>query len=101
MAWLLGITEDGEALDVGLLGSEGFIGVPIILNRSAVPYRVIIHLPGEALKIATDVLLAEFHRGAKLRELLSRYARVLEVRWSSRSSAISFTLPANDSAAFY
>ena len=78
MAWLLAITENGEALDVGLVGNEGFVGVPIILNQSTVPYRVIIHLPGEALRIATEPLLAEFNRGGRLQRELLNYAGVLQ-----------------------
>src|SRR5260370_35298433 len=76
MPWLLAITEDGEALDVELGGREGFVGVPIILNQIAISYRVIVHFPGDAWKIASDHFLVEFTRGGRLHRDLLAHAEV-------------------------
>ena len=80
MTSLVAITEDGETIEIGTVGSEGFIGVPIIHEVGITPYRVIVQMPAEAARIERHHLLDEFNRGGKLRELLSHYAHVLEIQ---------------------
>jgi len=77
---LLAITEDGRTIEIGAVGNEGFIGVPIVHEVGIAHYRVIVQMPVEAVRIEPHLLLAEVHRGGKLRELLSRYAHVLEIQ---------------------
>jgi len=79
MASVLAITEDGQTIEIGAAGSEGFIGVPIIHEVGLMPYRVIVQMPTEAGRIEPHHLIDEFNRGGKLRELLSHYAHVLEI----------------------
>jgi CRP-like cAMP-binding protein len=80
MASLVAITEDGQTIEIGAVGSEGFIGVPIIHEGGITPYRVIVQMPAEATRIEPHHLIDEFNRGGKLRELLSHYAHVLEIQ---------------------
>lgn len=80
MASLVAITEDGQTIEIGAVGSEGFIGVPIVHEVGITPYRVIVQMPLEAVRIEPDHLLDEFNRGGKLRWLLSHYAHVLELQ---------------------
>lgn len=85
MAPLLAITEDGQTIEIGTVGNEGFIGVPILHEVGITPYRVIVQMPVEALRIEPHLLLAEVSRSGILRELLSRYAHIYwKFRWSSR-----------------
>jgi hypothetical protein len=42
MASLVAITEDGQTIEVGDVGSEGFIVVPIVHEANIAPYRVIV-----------------------------------------------------------
>ena len=80
VASLLAITEDGRTIEFGSVGNEGYIGVPIVYEVGIAHYRVIVQMPVEAVRIEPHLLLAEVHRGGKLRELLSRYAHVLEIQ---------------------
>ncbi len=77
---LLAITEAGETIDVGMVAKEGFIGVPIILNSSTTPCRVITQLPCEVLRIKREQLLAEFNRGGKFQKLLLSYTQAQQVQ---------------------
>jgi CRP-like cAMP-binding protein len=38
MISLLAITEDGKAIEVGMVGNEGMVGIPIVLGFSIMPY---------------------------------------------------------------
>jgi len=80
MASLVAITEHGQTIEIATVGSEGFIGVPIVHAVGITPYRVIVQMPTEAARIEPHHLIDQFNRGGKLRELLSHYAHVLEIQ---------------------
>jgi len=78
MASFLSITEDGQTIDICMVGNEGFIGDDIIAKVGVTPCRVMTQFPCEALRLEAEPLLAEFNRGATLHELLLRYTHVLK-----------------------
>ena len=80
MASLVAITEDGQTIEIGAVGSEGFLCVPIIHKVGITSYRVIVQMPAGAARTEPHQLLDEFNRGGKLYELLSHYAHVLEIQ---------------------
>jgi len=77
MASLLSLTEDGHSVEVGMIGNEGVVGLPGILGIDAAPYRVVMQLPANALRIRVGVLRAEFERGGQLQKMLLRYMHTL------------------------
>ena len=90
MVSLLAVTEDGQALEVGMVGNEGMVGLPIVLGFEIIPYRVVIQLPCTALRIRTDRLKAEFNQGGQLHDLLLRYANTLITQLSQSASCNMF-----------
>jgi hypothetical protein len=42
------------------------VGIPIILRVQKTPYRIMVQIPGEALRIKANVIYAEFKRGGEL-----------------------------------
>jgi len=80
MASLLAINEDGQTIEIGTVGSEGFIGVPIIHQVGITPYRVMVQIPMTAMKLEADALIGECNRGGKLKGMLLRYAHVQETQ---------------------
>jgi len=74
---LLSITEDGETVEVAMVGKEGMTGVPIILRVGITPYRSMVQIPGEAMRIKADALTTEFNRNGHLQDLLLRYTHSL------------------------
>jgi CRP-like cAMP-binding protein len=77
MASLLSITEDGKAIEVGMIGNEGLVGIPAILGFNASPYQVVVQLPGNAMRVRADKLMTEFKRGGHLHDSLLRYAHTI------------------------
>lgn len=77
---MLANTEDGQTIDVGLVDTEGFIGVPIILHNAQTPCRVVTQLPCEAWRIKSGPLLAEFNTGGEFQRLLLRYTHALQTQ---------------------
>lgn len=90
MASLLSTTEDGRTIEVGMIGSEGMTGVPIILRSSVAPYQVMVQLAGNALRIGGGALREEFNRGGKLQDLLLRYTHSLLIQVAQSAACNRF-----------
>jgi CRP-like cAMP-binding protein len=71
---LLGITEDGRALEVATAGADGLVGTPLALNGGTSPYQVMVHLPGAAQRIRGDAFARECQRCEDLSALALTYA---------------------------
>src|SRR5258708_30131897 len=56
---LLLTTEDGEAIEVGMIGNEGTTGVPVIMHARKLLYRAVVQVPPEALRPTTRVIWDE------------------------------------------
>ncbi|MGH9971676.1 MAG: Crp/Fnr family transcriptional regulator [Pyrinomonadaceae bacterium] len=76
MVSLLAVTEAGQTVEIGTVGCEGFVGLPIVLKVGCSPFRVMVQTQSEALRVAAVPLLGEFDRCGKLHELLLRYGHV-------------------------
>ncbi len=57
--------ENGEAVEIGLVGREGLVGLPLVLGGSTNSFHVIVQVGGSATRIAkqpfVDVVLAPGH----------------------------------------
>lgn len=67
---------DGESLELATVGSEGMIGVPILLQDDTAPHRVAVHAGASAFRIRRHALLDELRQGAALRDALLSYAAI-------------------------
>src|SRR5580658_10824322 len=51
LASVLNIMEDGKSVEVGLMGREGFAGIPLLVGFKTSPSRVVMQIPGSAFRI--------------------------------------------------
>lgn len=77
MVSVLSSTESGATIEVGMVGNEGMVGVPVILRVPTTPYRLMVQIRGEAMRIGGGDLQREFNRGGRLQDLLLRYTHTL------------------------
>jgi CRP-like cAMP-binding protein len=77
MVSLLSTVESGAAVEVGMVGNEGMVGLPAVLMSNVTPYRVVVQIQANALRVPAHALKSEFDRGGKLHDLLLRYTAVL------------------------
>jgi CRP-like cAMP-binding protein len=87
---ILSQAEDGTSIEVSLVGSEGVIGVPIVLKSYVLPYRVMVQGAGTAWKMKADVLRKEFDRCGALHKLLLHYVHSLIVQLAQSSACNQF-----------
>lgn len=71
------VLQDGTETEVGSIGYEGFLGLPVFLGAKKSSRRAYCQMPGTALRLPAAVLLKETRRGGPLSEALHRYALAL------------------------
>jgi CRP-like cAMP-binding protein len=69
----LTVMEGGRAIEVATIGDEGMVGLPLLVGADTAPNRVIVQVPGEAVRIAEDVIREEVSWDSPLRRLLVLY----------------------------
>jgi CRP-like cAMP-binding protein len=77
MASLVSLTDEGDSIEVGVIGPEGMVGVTAILGRDVMPHNAIVQLPGSALKMKLESLHDELNKSGKLQSLLKRHMYLL------------------------
>src|SRR5580693_7965323 len=58
----LTVMEDGRAIEVATIGEEGMVGLPLLVGAKTPANRLIIQVPGEAMRMAEEVLRDEVSR---------------------------------------
>jgi CRP-like cAMP-binding protein len=67
--------EDGQSVEVGMVGNEGMFGVCVFLGSVSTPLTAQVQLPGDGLRMRADALRSEFRKGGQLQDLLLRYTQ--------------------------
>ena len=72
VSWLAAV-ENGNTVEAGVIGSEGIVGVAIILGANSTPNQGLAQSDVQASRIAAKDLVGEFSQKGKLSELLLRF----------------------------
>jgi CRP-like cAMP-binding protein len=65
---------DGSAAEVGTIGNEGLVGLPIILGNDSGPTNVYVQVPGAGLRLRSELIKDALERSSTLRRVMLRYA---------------------------
>lgn len=68
---------DGATVEVATVGSEGMLGVPVLLRAGEADYRAFVQIPGRALRLPAGRLLALAAANDGFASLLYRYVQAL------------------------
>jgi CRP-like cAMP-binding protein len=74
---LISKLDDRPRLEVGLIGSEGMLGITLLLDVDVAPLRALVQGPGSALRMDAARFSRELKRSGALRRALSSYLYVL------------------------
>lgn len=74
---LLTIVEEYTLAEVGLVGNEGMVGLSVFLGIEATPFKAIVQVPGEAMRMKVDVFKDLVNSDSPLYSLLLRYTHAL------------------------
>jgi CRP-like cAMP-binding protein len=87
---LLGMTENGETVEVAMVGNEGMVGIPVILGIKVALHRSMVQIPADVLKIRSEVISLEFNRNGKLQGLLLGFTHSLIAQISQSATCNRF-----------
>jgi CRP-like cAMP-binding protein len=87
---LLTIADGHRALEVGLIGREGMLGVPVILGHHVSPVRALVQGAGLALRMPSARFLKEFRQSLPLQKELYRYTYTLMAQISQTAGCNRF-----------
>jgi CRP-like cAMP-binding protein len=74
VASLVLMMTDGSSTEVGTIGSEGIVGLPVCLGDHEAPSSVYVQVPGTALKMDARTFRCELERSPTLKLIILRYA---------------------------
>ena len=74
---LLTVVDGHEALEVGLVGHEGMVGIPLALGIDVSPVRALVQGAGSALQMSAGRFRKAFNASPPLQRGLHRYAHEL------------------------
>jgi len=73
LASILTVLANGKIVEVGLTGSEGFVGLPLLAGLKSSATRVIVQVSGSAFRISTKNMVAVLASCPALRRRLGQY----------------------------
>lgn len=68
------VTSKGEQVEVGVIGREGFAGLPALLDQPQMSHSVVIQGSGEGYRIRSSVVRSEFLKGGTLQRLVHAFS---------------------------
>jgi CRP-like cAMP-binding protein len=74
VASLVNTMMNGDAAEVGTIGNEGFVGVPILFGDKEAPTSVYMQVRGDGLKMKANIFRAELHRSIFMQRAMLHYA---------------------------
>jgi CRP-like cAMP-binding protein len=87
---LLTLADGHLALEVGLIGREGMVGVPLVLGHGTSPVRALVQGGGAALRMTSAVFRKEFGLSPALQHELYRYTYTLMSQISQTAACNRF-----------
>jgi CRP-like cAMP-binding protein len=69
--------DGGDVVEVGLVGREGVVGLPVCLGAGASPFRAFAQVGGEGRRVAVAAFREVAAHGDGLRDVLLRYTHVV------------------------
>ena len=74
---LLYVMENGASAEIAVVGMEGIVGISLFMGGGSTPSRAVVQSAGQAYRLKSQVMKAEFDRGGPVLHLLLRYTQAL------------------------
>jgi CRP-like cAMP-binding protein len=75
MVSIVATLEDHVSVEIGVVGKEGFLGVPIMLEADTSPHEVFVQIAGSGLRMKASAMRSATERSPTFRNLLFRYVQ--------------------------
>jgi CRP-like cAMP-binding protein len=89
---MLTTVDTGRAAEVGLIGSEGMIGVPMALGVAVTPFRAVVQGEGSAMRMTTVDFRRNFSTSAALKREVFLFTHLLMIQIAQTAACNRFHL---------
>jgi CRP-like cAMP-binding protein len=73
-------TGSGRRIEIGLVGRDGFAGVPVLLGADQTPHETFMQVGGSALRMRADALRHAVEQSLAAQRLLLRFVQVFHIQ---------------------
>jgi len=87
---MLTTVDAGQAAEVGLIGSEGMIGVPMALGVAVSPFRAVVQGAGTAMRLKTGDFRHSFSKSAALKREVFLFTHLLMIQIAQTAACNRF-----------
>ncbi len=90
VASIVNTMMDGSAAEVGTVGNEGMVGLPVILGDTVAPNDVYVQVPGTGLRMPANVFRETFEGSGTMRTVMLHYVHALLNQIAQSAACNSF-----------
>jgi CRP-like cAMP-binding protein len=77
---ILSVFPDGKSVEVGLIGKEGFVGIPLVVGFRTAATRAIVQIEASAYRIDSDTLVSVLRQFNGLERKLQQFSQILSMQ---------------------
>ena len=74
---ILSVFPDGKSVEVGLVGKEGFIGLPLVAGFRTSSTRAVAQIEGSAFRVDGETLITILRQAPKLERQLQQFSQIM------------------------
>lgn len=74
---LLYVMENGSSAEISVVGNEGVVGISLFMGGESTPSRAVVQSAGNAYRLASNLMKAEFNHHSDTMILMLRYTQAL------------------------
>jgi CRP-like cAMP-binding protein len=90
VASLVNTMHNGDAAEVGTIGNEGMVGLPLLLDAYIAPTSVYVQVPGAGLRMNARQFSNELAQSASMRTTMHRYVHAFFNQVAQSAACIHF-----------
>ena len=77
---ILSVFPDGKSVEVGLVGKEGFVGLPLVVGFRTAPTRAVAQIEGSSFRVDGETLKGVLRQCPKLELQLHQFSQVMAMQ---------------------
>lgn len=90
VASLVNTMKNGDAAEVGTIGNEGVVGLPLLLDALIAPTSVYVQVPGAGLRMSARQFSAELAQSASMRRIMQHYVHAFFNQVAQSAACVHF-----------
>jgi CRP-like cAMP-binding protein len=77
---ILSVFPDGKSVEVGLVGKEGFVGLPLVVGFRTAATRAIAQIEGASFRVDADALIEVLRKSPRLERRLQQFSQIMAMQ---------------------